>query len=110
VASFLTVVLDWATRHVLACGWRIASAPMSAVAALEEAIAKYGAPETMNTDGGSQFTSGDFIGVVQRHAIVIDVLFHALRRAFAFDTPRGQSRSINTRKPSAAALVRRLAW
>ena len=87
MASFLTVVLDWATRHVLACGWRIASAPMSAVAAVEEAIAKYGAPETMNTDGGSQFTSGDVIGVVQRHAIVIDVLFPRVEARLRFRHP-----------------------
>lgn len=44
-----------ATRHVLACGWRMASAPMSAVAALQEAIAKNGTPETMNNDGGGCF-------------------------------------------------------
>ena len=51
---YLTVVLDWATRRILA--WRLsnsltADAP---VEALEEAITKYGTPEIMNTDQGSQ--------------------------------------------------------
>ena len=31
----------------------------------EEAIARYGTPEIFNTDQGSQFTSGDFIGLLQ---------------------------------------------
>jgi len=70
---YLTVVLDWATRRVLA--WRLANSLGAdvAVAAVEEAIAKYGAPEIMNTDQGSQFTSDDFIGVLQRHAIAISM-------------------------------------
>jgi putative transposase len=70
---YLTVVLDWATRRVLA--WRLANSLGAdvAVAALEEALAKYGVPEIMNTDQGSQFTSGDFIGVLQRHLIAISM-------------------------------------
>lgn len=70
---YLTAVLDWATRRVLA--WRLSNSLGAdiAVAAVEEAIAKYGAPGIMNTDQGSQFTSGDFIGVLQRHAIAISM-------------------------------------
>ena len=34
------------------------------VAALEEALARYGKPEIFNTDQGSQFTSADFTGVL----------------------------------------------
>ncbi|MBC7945826.1 MAG: IS3 family transposase [Burkholderiales bacterium] len=70
---YLTVVLDWATRRVLA--WRLSNSLAAdvAVAALEEAITKYGVPEIMNTDQGSQFTSSEFIGVLQRHAIRISM-------------------------------------
>jgi putative transposase len=70
---YLTVVLDWATRRVLA--WRLSNSLGAdvVVSAVEEAIAKYGAPEIMNTDQGSQFTSGDFIGVLRRHAIAISM-------------------------------------
>src|SRR5579864_1067917 len=70
---YLTVVLDWATRRVLS--WRLSNSLGAdvAVAAVEEAIAKYGVPEIMNTDQGSQFTSGDFIDVLERHAIAISM-------------------------------------
>jgi putative transposase len=70
---YLTVVLDWATRRVLT--WRLSNSLGAdvAVAALEEAITKYGVPEIMNTDQGSQFTGGEFIGVLQRHAIRISM-------------------------------------
>ena len=70
---YLTAVLDWATRRVLA--WRLSTSLAAdvAVAALEEAIARYGVPEIMNTDQGSQFTSGDFIGLLQSHGIRISM-------------------------------------
>jgi len=70
---YLVVVLDWATRRILT--WRLSNS-MTAdapVEALEEAIAKYGTPEIMNTDQGSQFTSGDFIGTLERHRIAISM-------------------------------------
>ena len=70
---YLAVVLDWFSRRVLA--WRLsnsltADAP---VEALEEAIAKYGVPEVMNTDQGSQFTAREFIGTRERHGIGISM-------------------------------------
>ena len=70
---YLTVVLDWATRRVLT--WRLSTSLAAdvAVAAVEEAIAKYGAPQIMNTDQGSQFTSGDFIAILQQHGIRISM-------------------------------------
>jgi putative transposase len=70
---YLTAVLDWATRRVLA--WRL-STNMEAdacVDALGEAIAKHGAPEIMNTDQGSQFTSAAFIGTLTEHHIQISM-------------------------------------
>ncbi len=70
---YLTAVLDWATRRVLA--WRLSTSLGAdvAVAALEDAIARHGVPETMNTDQGSQFTSGDFIGLLQSRGIRISM-------------------------------------
>ena len=41
------------------------------IEALQEAIARYGVPESFNTDQGSQFTSSDFIEVLTRHEIRI---------------------------------------
>ena len=70
---YLSAVLDWATRKVLS--WRLSNSLTAdpCVDALEEAIVKYGAPEIMNTDQGSQFTSSDFIGLVKRHGVQISM-------------------------------------
>jgi len=70
---YLCAVLDWATRKVLS--WRLSNSLTAdpCVDALEEAILKYGAPEIMNTDQGSQFTSSDFIGLVKRHGVQISM-------------------------------------
>jgi putative transposase len=40
---------------------------------VEEAIARYGTPEIFNTDQGSQFTSSEFVGLLQRYAIHISM-------------------------------------
>jgi len=70
---YLTAVLDWATRRVLA--WRVSNTLTAdpCVEALEEAILKYGPPEIMNTDQGSQFTSSAFISVLEQHKIQISM-------------------------------------
>ena len=70
---YLGVVLDWATRRILA--WRLSNTLTAdfCVAAMEEAVTRYGTPEIMNTDQGSQFTSSEFIGVLERHKIAISM-------------------------------------
>jgi putative transposase len=49
--------MDWATRKVLS--WRLSNTMDAGfcVAALEEALTRFGKPEIFNTDQGSQFTS-----------------------------------------------------
>ena len=70
---YLCAVLDWATRRVLA--WRLSNTMTAdpCVEALEEAILKYGPPEIMNTDQGSQFTSSAFVSVLEHNAIQISM-------------------------------------
>jgi putative transposase len=70
---YLTAVLDWASRRVLA--WRVSNslAADACVEALEEAIHRYGAPQIMNTDQGSQFTSSAFVGMLDHHGIRISM-------------------------------------
>ena len=70
---YLTAVVDWASRRVLAFRVSISLAADAAVEALNEAIACYGVPETMNTDQGSQFTAKDFIDVLREHNIGISM-------------------------------------
>ena len=70
---YLVAILDWATRKVLA--WRLSNTLTSdfCVAALTEALARYGKPEIFNTDQGSQFTSQDFTDMLKAHAIQISM-------------------------------------
>jgi putative transposase len=70
---YLAAVMDWASRRVLS--WRVSITLDSAfcVAALEEAIARYGCPLIMNTDQGTQFTSAAFTGLLLGHRIRISM-------------------------------------
>ena len=63
---YLVAVMDWATRKVLS--WRVSNTMdvEFCVAALEEALARFGRPEIFNSDQGSQFTSPRFTGVLQQ--------------------------------------------
>ena len=60
---FLTAVIEWYSRYVLA--WDLSNTLESqfCVAALEQALTQ-GTPEIFNTDQGSQFTSKDFTDVL----------------------------------------------
>ena len=53
---YLIAIIDWHTRKVLT--WRISNTLEAdfCVEALNEAIAKYGTQEIINTDQGLQFT------------------------------------------------------
>lgn len=70
---YLTVIMDWYSRRVLA--WRVSNtldvAPC--IAALEEAVARYGVPEIFNTDQGAQYTSEAFTAVLRRHEVQISM-------------------------------------
>src|SRR5512133_2296159 len=70
---YLVVIMDWASRAVLA--WRLSNTLGAdfCVEALEEALSRNGRPEIFNTDQGSQFTSDDFIGTLKRQGITISM-------------------------------------
>ena len=70
---YLTAVIDWFTRRVLA--WRV-SISMDVdfcLDAVDEALTRYGRPEIFNTDQGSQFTSAAFTGLLLENAIKISM-------------------------------------
>jgi putative transposase len=70
---YLVAVMDWATRKVLS--WRVSNT-MDAefcLAALEEALARFGRPEIFNTDQGSQFTSPRFTAVLLEAGVRISM-------------------------------------
>jgi putative transposase len=70
---YLVVIMDWASRAVLA--WRLSNTLGAdfCVEALEAALSRYGRPEIFNTDQGSQFTSDAFTGTLQRHGVTISM-------------------------------------
>lgn len=70
---YLTVVLDWYTRKVLSHRVSITMDKQFCIDALEEAMQRYGTPEIMNTDQGSQFTSLRFIQTLKDNDIQISM-------------------------------------
>jgi putative transposase len=70
---YLVAIMDWASRAVLS--WRLSNTMDASfcVEALEEALARFGKPGIFNTDQGSQFTGGDFIGVLTKAEIRISM-------------------------------------
>ncbi len=58
---YFAAVMDWYSRRILS--WRLSDTLTAdfCVEALESAMDEYGAPEIVNTDQGSQFTSDEFV-------------------------------------------------
>jgi len=70
---YLAAVVDWFTRRVLSWRLSITMDVHFCLEAVEEALERHGRPEVFNTDQGSQFTSSDFTGLLQRHGIAISM-------------------------------------
>lgn len=70
---YLVAIMDWATRKVLS--WRLSNTMHASfcIEALEEAMAKYGPPEIMNTDQGSQFTGADWITMLSDASVRVSM-------------------------------------
>lgn len=71
--AYLTAVLDWFSRYVLS--WELSPVADSnfCCAAVQSALGKGTVPEIFNTDQGAQFTSNDFVGLLQRHSVRISM-------------------------------------
>jgi putative transposase len=70
---YLTVVLDWYSRKVLSHRVSITMDTEFCLEAVEEAIDRHGAPEIMNTDQGSQFTSQPLTQLLKDNNIQISM-------------------------------------
>ncbi len=70
---YLVAIMDWHSRKVLS--WRLSNTMHAdfCVEALEEALARYGKPDIFNTDQGSQFTGGEFTGVLKDAKVKISM-------------------------------------
>ena len=69
---YLTAVMDWQSRYVLA--WELSNSMETSfcVSALDRALT-IGTPEIFNTDQGAQYTSNEFTGVLLDHEIAISM-------------------------------------
>ncbi len=70
---YLTAVMDWFSRRVLAWRLSITMEVEFCIEAVEEALARHGRPEIFNTDQGSQFTSAAFTGLLLENTIAISM-------------------------------------
>ena len=70
---YLGAIMDGATRKILS--WRLSKTLDASfcVEALGEAIARYGKPEIMNTDQGSQYTGAGWITTLTNADIKISM-------------------------------------
>ena len=70
---YLVAILDVASRKVLSFGLSNTLTVDFCVAALKEALAKFGCPEIFNTDQGSQYTSSEWIAVLNGAGVAISM-------------------------------------
>jgi putative transposase len=70
---YLTAVVDVYSRRILAHRVAITLEAVNAVDALQEAYGRFGKPEIINTDQGSQFTAQEFVDAVLGHGVKLSM-------------------------------------
>jgi putative transposase len=70
---YLTAIIDWYSRFIV--GWALSDSLETApvLDAIKLAINKYGVPAIINSDQGAQFTSDDYIELLQQNGIHISM-------------------------------------
>jgi putative transposase len=71
--AYLTAVMDWHSRYVLAWEVSVTLEEHFCVSALERALRRHGCPEIFNTDQGSQYTGEAFTGILKAHGVRISM-------------------------------------
>ena len=70
---YLTAVMDWHSRYVLAWEVSVTMEEGFCVSALQSALRRHGRPEIFNTDQGAQFTGQAFTGVLKEAQVAISM-------------------------------------
>jgi putative transposase len=70
--AYLVAVLDWFSRYVVSWSLSVTLDAWFCVEALREAL-RLARPEIFNTDQGSQFTSGEWIGELRKAGVAISM-------------------------------------
>ena len=66
---YLTAIIDWYSRKIM--GWELSDTldTRPVLAAVKNAVDKYGTPAIINSDQGSQFTSDDYKQLLRKLGI-----------------------------------------
>jgi putative transposase len=70
---YLTAVMDWHSRYVLAWEVSVTMEEGFCVSALQSALRRQGRPQIFNTDQGAQFTGETFTGVLKDANVAISM-------------------------------------
>lgn len=67
---YITAIIDWYSRFLI--GYTISNTLQSdaVTRVVKEAVKKYGKPDIINSDQGSQFTSNDYINLIKSYETV----------------------------------------
>jgi len=70
---YLVAVIDWYNKKILS--WRLSNTLIASesILCVEEAISKYGVPEIVNSDQGTQYTSSSWVDFLKRNEIKISM-------------------------------------
>jgi len=70
---YLVAVIDWYSRKILS--WRLSNTldSLFCIEAVQDAIDQYGVPAIFNTDQGCQFTSDNFVNLLESYGIRISM-------------------------------------
>lgn len=71
--AYLVAIMDWYSRYVIS--WELSNSLESAfcVSALERALSRRRRPEIHNSDQGSQFTSAEWLDVLEKRSIRVSL-------------------------------------
>ena len=70
---YLTAIMDWFSRFIIAWELSITLEADFCIAALENGLRRYDQPDIFNSDQGVQFTSQDFTAILHSHDIRISM-------------------------------------
>lgn len=70
---YLTAVMDWYSRYVLAWEVSVTMEEGFCISALESALRRHGRPQIFNTDQGAQFTGEAFTGTLKGAEVAISM-------------------------------------
>jgi len=64
---YMVAIIDWYSRYIV--GFELSNTldKTFVIEAIQKAIKRYGKPEIMNSDQGSQFTSDDYINLLKNN-------------------------------------------